>query len=324
MAQTFFPITPTEITAGSANTWVVMDASALAPANATGVIIHAVNTGAAGKAFGLRKNGSTDDRTYDIAGGPSGSHCWAAIGVDASRYFEAYVESTSDIDIYVVAYTMAGVTFATNATDKSPTKDDTWRAMDCSSEAPSAIGLIFEVAFSGGRRFGLKKNGSTDDRAAEDASNHSCFGVIIGCDGSQICEGSSESVPVFWLVGYITDGATFNTNATDVSLGSTGSYIDLAALPNESPNMGFIEIYSSSDVAYGLRENGQSGGYYDIYQDAKKHPWAIVECDENRLIEGKIENTVVDFFVVGYSTAAAVVAVIVPQIMRLFRNLREQ
>ena len=296
MAQTFYPITPTEITPSGANDWVTMDASALAPANATGVILHCVSAGA--DAFGLRKSGSTDDRSSALS---ANIHFWAMIGVDASRYFEAYVGSTTNIDIYVVGYTMAGVTFATNADDMSLGSTGDWYDIDCSTEAPSAIGLIWEVQGSSTvYQFGLRKNGSSDDRHF-DTKNHTSFGAVIGCDASQICEGYIENTAVdFFLVGYITDGATFNTNATDVSLGTADSWLDLTALPDENPNMGFIEAIDLYGMGYGLRKNGSAE---DIYYAGEYHCWGIVECDASRLIEGKIGHTSVDFFVVGYSTA---------------------
>jgi len=298
VAQTFYPITPTEITAGAASEWTSMDAGALAPAGTTGLILHCVNTSISPREISLRKNGSTDDRHGDMR--PS-VHFWAMIGVDASRIFEAYVESTTDIDIYVVGYTKAGVTFKTNADDMSLATDDQWVAMDCSTEAPSAIGLIFEIISTLTYQFGLRKNGSSDDRHV-DTDDHNCFGAIIGCDASQICEGYIENLDVdFFLVGYVTDGCTFNTNATDVSLGTTDQWLDLSALPSGA-NMGFIEV-TTNVKEYGLRKNGSAE---DIYGDAFHHPWAIVEC-ASLIIEGKIEGTTADFFVVGYSELAPLV-----------------
>ena len=309
MAQTFFPITPTEITASGANSWVDMDASALIAEGATGVILHVVNTSASARYIGLRKNGSTDDRHSDMG---ETSHWWAMIGVDANRVFEAYVESTTDVDIYVVGYTKAGVTFKTNADDKSLGTTGSPQDIDCSTEAPSAIGLIWEISTSSSTlyQFSFRKNGSSDDRPCDTRYHHS-FGAVIGCDASQICEGEIENTAVdFFLVGYITDGCTFNTNATDESLETYGEYIDLSALPDvtPAPNMGFIEVNLPGAFrrAYGLRKNGQSGGYYDIYRNAYQLPWAIVECDASRIIEGKIASIAVDFFVVGYSTAVTI------------------
>jgi len=299
MAQTFYPITPTEITASGANSWVDMDASALIAEGATGVLLHVVNPSTTNKYLGLRKNGSTDDRHPDSR---YWSHFWCAIGVDASRIFEAYVESTTDVDIYVVGYTMSGVTFKTNADDMSLGTTGSWQPIDCSSEAPSAIGLIFEVMNdSSYDQFGLRKNGSSDDRHI-DTKDHYGFGAIIGCDASQICEGYIEATTVdFYLVGYITDGCTFNTNATDVSLSANTAWTDLSALPSGA-NMGFIEVVVAYGRKFGLRKNGSSEDIYDnAYFD--RHVWGIVECDEDRIIEGKIQDDTVDFFVVGYSTA---------------------
>lgn len=301
MAQTFFPITPTEITPGGANSWQPMDASALIPVGATGVILHVENSSTT-KALGLRKNGSADDRHPDM----TTCHFWCAIGVDASRIFEAYVETTTFQNIYVVGYTMAGVTFKTNADDMSLGVTGSWQPIDCSVEASGAIGLIWEIHGDGLATavYGFRKNGSGDDRK-ENTKRHYTFGAVIGCDSSQICEGYIGSTAIdFYLVGYITDGCTFNLNATDESLGGVGSYIDLGALP-AGANMGFIEVAGAVAYQYGLRKNGQSGGYYDIYKDAANHPWAIVECDANRLIEGKIENIGCDFFIVGYSEGPA-------------------
>ncbi|MBU1067816.1 hypothetical protein KKE60_08520 [Patescibacteria group bacterium] len=303
MAQTFYPITPTEIVPGSAGSWVDMDASGSIPASATGVILHVVNTNSfINKGIGLRKNGSTDDRYADL---DNKAHFWAMIGVDGDRVFEAKVESTSDISIYVVGYTISGVTFLTNAEDMSLSSTGSWTDIDCSTEAPNATGLIFEALAGDYDQFGLRKNGSTDDRHSE-IYYHYCFGAVIGCDGSQVCEGYINSTNVdFFLVGYITDGVTFNTNATDLSLGSTGSWTDLTALPDESPVMGIIEVNIGQDKDFGLRKNGSAE---DIYLLGNEHAWGIVECDEDRKIEGKIEDTHVDFFLIGYATEPGVEA----------------
>ena len=296
MAQTFFPITPVEVTPGTPNTWADVNVAAYAPSGATGVLLHIVNSTGTPYAIGLRKNGSTDNRTqvfgyYD--------HCWAAIGVDSSRIFEAFVGSTTAMDIYLVGYTMSGVTFFTNAHDKSLGTTGAWIDINCAAQAPGAAGLIFEIsAGSTATFFGLRKNGSSDNRTAT-TGYHCCFGAIIGCDTSQICEGYISTTQVdFYLVGYITDGCTFNLNATDVSLGSVGSWLDLPALP-ASANMGFIEVTASDYYDYGLRKNGSTE---NIYEEASRHPWVFVECDVNHIIEGKIANTAVDFFVIGYST----------------------
>jgi len=299
MAQTFYPITPVEVTPTTAGSWQAVDVSGSVPSGATGVILHCVNTSLTyALAFGLRKNGSTDNRHSDLS---ASAHQWAVIGVDANRVFEAYIGSTTDIDIYLVGYTMSGVTFFTNAYDKSLSATGAWTDITCNTEAPSAIGLIFEGYATNGYNVGFRKNGSSDNRTQV---NYRRLWAMIGCDASQVCEGYiSNTAYDFFLVGYITDGATFNTNATDVSLSSTGSWLDLAALPANA-NMGFIEVNdaTSGGYYYGLRKNGSSE---NIYERVVYNYWGIVECDTSYIIEGKIQNTAVDFFVVGYSTAEA-------------------
>jgi hypothetical protein len=299
MAQTFFPIDPIEVTPGTANAWTDVDVSSYVPAGATGAVLHIVNTNpSTNYALGIRKNGSTDDRYSNFR--PI-AHTWAAIGVDANRIFEAYVGNTTYIDIYLVGYTMSGVAFFTNAYDKSLSTTGSWQDIDCSTEAPNAIGLIFEgYEPSSYYTVGFRNNGSSDDRARR---SYRRLWVIIGCDASQICEGYiSNTAFDFFLIGYITDGATFNTNATDISLSTTGSWLDLSALPSGA-NMGFIEIDSTNYYYYGLRENGSAE---DIYQCTWYHYWGFVKCDASQIIEGKIENTAVDFFVLGYSTAVTI------------------
>lgn len=297
MAQSVFPIDPVEVTPGTANAWTDVDVSAHIPAAATGVLLHLVAT--ASEEVGLRKNGSTDDR-YDIF--DSNLHRWAAVGV-ASQIFEAYVGSTTTVDIYLVGYTMPGVTFFTNAYDKSVTEGASWNDRDCSAQATSATGLIFEMTTGWYEEFGLRKNGSSDDRRMRFYLHG---WAVIGCDASQIAElyGRAATTLPYWLIGYITDGCTFNTNGTDLSLGSTGTWQDLAALPATSV-MGFIEVWraASDGETYGLRKNGSAE---EIYLRPTNHAWGIVECDASQLIEGKISDTACDFFLVGY-------AVVIPE-----------
>jgi hypothetical protein len=300
MAQSFYPITPVEVTPGTAGSWQEVNAATYGvPVGATGVLLHYVNKSSSlAMSIGFRKNGSTDNRHDPI---DTTGHAWAAIGIDANRIFEAWVGSATDVDVFLVGYTTSGVTFFTNAYDKTPSCSfpQAWEDIDCSSECPNAIGLIFEI--QGGdvlEGYGLRRKGSTDDITGS-GKEHCQFAAIIGCDSNQVCQGilSADVGLSFYLIGYITTGCVFNTNATDLSLGSTGSWLDLSALPSGAI-MGFIEVKSALTYDYGLRKNGSSE---DIYGDAARHPWGIVECDDNQLIEGKIGNTDLDFFLIGYA-----------------------
>ncbi len=301
MAQTVYPITPVNVTHAVDGTWTDIDVSASIPADSTGVILYLVNNEGTNQDVGVRKNGSTDNRTSAFK---DRVHLGAAIGVDANRVFEAYLEDASEMEVWVLAYTMAGVTFLTNGVDYTPNSDSNWDDVDCSANAPSATGLIFECeAASSNSVWGVRKNGSTDDRTNY-TYYRNAFGVIIGCDESQICEiAHSSQYNRFFLVGYFTDGATFNTNATDVSLGSTGSWINLTALPDTSV-MGFYEIPGVSSNRYGLRTEGSAWDTYDLWMPSAKHHWVFISCDDSYLVEGKIASTDTDFFLTGYATEA--------------------
>lgn len=301
--QSFHPITPVDVTPGSSATWVDVDVSAYVPSGTTGVILHLTNEYTSTIETGLRKNGSTDDR-HDIGSLRSSTHTWAMIGVDSSRIFEAYLEVLTNVHLYLVGYTTQGVTFLTNGVNKTPSTVGSWQDVDCSMEAPNAVGLIFEIGTltAEPQSFGMRKNGSTDSRTNMN-EGHATFTVVIGCDTSQIaeCLVAHANLRVY-LIGYITSGAVFNTNATDLSLGATGAWTDLAAIPASSV-MGFIEVKTSTIADYGLRVNGSSE---ELYMDAFYHPWAFIECDENYIIEGKISSTNVDFFLVGYAITPGV------------------
>ncbi len=297
MAQSFFPITPVDISPGSSGSWVDVNVSAYVPSGTTGAILHIVNTGGAFDDFaiGLRKNGSTDDRTNWIL---HASHFWAMIGVDGSRIFEAYEQDHTKQKIYLVGYTKAGVTFKTNADDISLTEVGSYQGIDCSTEAPDAVAIIVEV-HANILLFSLRKNGSTDERYG-DCNKHSW--ALPGCDDSQIIEGKIESTGCdFFLVGYVTFGAGFRTNGADKSLTTINQWLDIDC-SSEAPDavMLFFECFLHLGAEnFGMRKNGSAE---DIFYWCDQLPWAFVECDDAQKVEGKIEDTDVDFFLIGYTT----------------------
>jgi hypothetical protein len=290
--QNIVPITPVNITPGTPDSYQDRDCSPYIPEGATGVLLHIANTGTSSYQFAVRKNGSTDD-FYNHT---SRSHLWVGVGVDENRIFEAKVNNTTYMQIWLCGYTLGGVVFYTNAIDKSPTAGD-WYDMDCSSEAPDAIALFYLI--TGTVTFGskgIRKNGSTDDRH-NGAYYNDALGALIGCDDNQICEGYRDSTKTFYLIGYVIFGVEMNTNATDVSLETTESYQDITV--DADAKVAFIEVLSTSYVyLYALRKKDSSE---DIYERAAATPFAFPECDDDGKIEGKISNTIVDFFVVGWA-----------------------
>lgn len=299
MAQSFFQVDPVEVTPGTASTWVNVDCSGWIPVGATGVILHAVNNDSANShSIGARKAGSTDAHTAPLY---RNSHAWHMIGVDANRRFQAYIGNVTQVDLFLVGYTTSGVTFFTNAYNKT-SELGVWADVDCSAQAPGAVGLIFRVTSGEAalRAIGFRKKGSTDSRVAS-TWWHSCWGVAIGCDSNQVCQVYRGGTYVRAdLIGYVTDGAVFHTDASNVTPGTSAAWVDLPGLPSGAV-FGFIEVtWGSTDVAYGLRKNGSSE---DIRKWPYRHPWAFVGCDESGSIEGW-KSSGQNFHLVGYATGA--------------------
>jgi len=297
MAEEYVPVDPINITPASSKSWLDVDLDtyiASLPPNVTGVAIRVLNASSGGCPAGVRKDGSTDARTTNVT---SGQMCFFC-GVSSSKIFEIYSGSTTYITAYIVGY-FKDVTFLTNATDVSSAKAGVWNDLD--SGYNNAIGLILETNITSLKsfEFGFRKNGSTDNRTNVGVRRCGCF--IIGADAGvseQYISGTDQDT---YLVGYITENATFYTNATDISLGSTGSYADLS-VGSASAKANLIEVVASSTYDFGLRRNGASD---DLYEGAARHACILVGADSSGVSEGKIADTVVDFFLLGYFLAAA-------------------
>ncbi len=291
-------ITPVDITPSTSAAWVDADVSAYIPAGATGVILH-INNSTATYDIGFRKNGSTDNRINSLR---ADEHMWVAIGVDSNRVLELYLGSATYTTVYLVGYFTDEAVFFTNGVDKSLGVTSTWTDIDISADTgtDTAIGAIFEVIHeaNGYRWYDFRKNGSTDDFSggSNDVKSHN--GVIIGVDANEICEAIIENTDVdFFLVGYVTKDMVFNTNATDMSLSTTGVWTDLTALPDGATGA-FFNVPVGLD-AFGLRQNGSTENIVNVYP----HAWAMVAADSNGLIEGYSTNGYVRFYMVGYTTS---------------------
>ncbi|MFC1658227.1 hypothetical protein ACFL1D_02450 [Candidatus Omnitrophota bacterium] len=296
--QTFHWITPIEVSL-TASGWADYDLDdyiAGLGSDVTGVIVHVVADGT--YYFGIR----TDGGNHPTSALYSGSHAWAISGVNAATHvFEMSPQNTSNMHVYIVGYTTTGVVFFTNTIEYNP--GTSWGDLDTSSDVPSnAIGLIWEFTSPGsGYSYGVRNNGSTDDFYRQ-VTYHSW--AIIGCDTSQICDGRESSDTIgFYLIGYITDGAVFHTNGISRSLGSTGTWTDITC----STGAGgvFIDVVSedtgSFNWDFGLRR--MSDTWEDIYYENLYHPFAFIGCDNNYKIQGKIADTRLDFYEVGYATS---------------------
>lgn len=303
MAQTFHPVTPVDCSISADATWTDVDlddyVSGLG-SDVTGVLLRCEADGFL--QVGWRKNGSTDDRHGDSAS----ALIYFAVGVDENHVFELYTETYASFTFWIVGYTTTGVTFLTNGVNKTPGSGGIWQDRDCTAEtSANAVGLILEyyTTRTTSTGFGIRKNGSTDARN-QDAYQRS--GGIIGCDDSQIFEGYVDSsTNKIYLIGYIEDGVTFNTNATDVTPSSTG-WLDLSSSLPSGAVMGLLEVEcGNSGYSYGFRKNGESEDVRDVMY---MHQHGIsVECDSSGIIEGYASNVTqpngIDFYIIGYAIA---------------------
>lgn len=298
-------VTPVELYVSGSDNWVTVSRtpspiqylSNLLPSNTVGVFLY-YYVGEANRDFGFRKPGSTDDRsTYSIS---SLHQCYATVGVDASNNFEAYFDKQSVQEVWLIGYvTDDDAVFFTNAYNKTPTVFSDWIDVDLSTECPSAIGIIFEYTRSAGYFLGVRKNGSSDARTRA-GSGHG-YG-IIGCDGGQVIEcydleHLGEATELF-IIGYITSGMTFNTNAVDISLTIAGAYTDIDLSAYTSASLVVIELDGGS-YKLGLRPDGSS---WDEYEHTSEG-WAFVGVPASGIIEGKIESTSLDFYLTGYAAS---------------------
>lgn len=307
MAQSFFALpSPIEVVAsGMPNPsdfgiWKELNLQALAgiPAGATGIIFHVEHYAAgADTAFGIRKTGSTDNRTNWLN---RNTHQWGMCGVNAAGHLDVFIKYQHRALLHITGYTTAGVTFLTNGIDISPGVGVTWAwtLRDISAQAPGAIGLIIEITTGGwgpDRAAGYRMNGASDDRT-EMVWNRAW--AVIGCDASQrvqLYKGGNNTQ--FFLVGYITDGVAFYTNAIDKSLSAPwGTWQTIYTVLDAG--LAFIEGRTTGGAgkSWGLRKDAGIG---DIHRAMAMHYFGIIETDASRNIEGLAGGNEVDFFLVG-------------------------
>ena len=280
-----------------------VDVSSYVASDANGVILE-VYTDGTPELMTFRKNGSTDDRYY------YSSHTWVFIGLDASRIFEAKIVNAGTAIVCLRGYTRTGGgwTFNTNATDVSIAAG-AYTNIDVSASSPAGtVGVILQAVNKDAgtaRGFAFRKDGSTDDRVGNLAINQLAYAVIGVNPATRIFEGFAATVDVdFYVIGYVTGGSTFATNATDKSIAAAAwTDIDVSAIA-PAANYAFVEIYdaggvSTSDV--GLRKHESTEDIYTEMDGA--HTWGIVETDTAQIFEGKVAAASLDFFVTGYSSS---------------------
>jgi hypothetical protein len=199
-------------------------------------------------------------------------------------------------------------TFLDTPVNKSLSATGAWTDIDLSSDVPaSATGAIFRVVIesSSAKRYGFRKKGSTDGRYSDLYAYSQSF-AVVGLDSNRKCQGEIETTAVdFFLIGYTEGDATLFTNATNKSLGATGSWIDIDLSSNIPAGSvaAIFEVTNADSFAreFGLRKKGSTDNRYGDIR-GESHSYMIVGVDANRKCQGRIESTDVDFFLLGYLT----------------------
>lgn len=203
----------------------------------------------------------------------------------------------------------SGFNFFTDHIDVTPGSQGSWQDIDVSSHIPAgSSGVLLHLVNTSAGRFknAVRKNGSSDTRIPDiDSYGHTY--ALVGVDASRIFEGYIEytATQEMYLIGYTDSSVTFFTNAIDVSLGSTGSWIDIdnVNVPDSATGV-IVEIYNTDSITPyqgGIRCNSSSDTYPygDIY--GSSHIYQLCGVDASGIFEGEIEHTDVDFYIVGYT-----------------------
>lgn len=295
---------PVDVSLSTTGAWTDIDLSGISgyTSAVTGAVIKFMTTASSNRNFGLRKKGSTDNRTGLIIGQPNGTQAHAYIGVDTSGFIQGYI-SDVDMDFYVVGL-ITGDVFFTNAVDKSTGTTSSWVDLDISSDtgADTATHAWFEWSTAALVIGAFRKNGSTDDRRAQSPGTHGWMGT--GVDGSELCEQwINHTIQDHYLVGYGTSAMTWHTNAVDRSTSTTGSYQTVTS-PDASAVAAVYDFYTAGSTAYrhALRRTGSS---VDQYQCLYLRNHATVTLSSTGgTAEQKVQDVAVDLYELGYWRAS--------------------
>lgn len=285
-----------DITPSTSNVWVDIDVSSYCPAGTTGVIIQIFNPSSVNVNWGLRKKGSTDNR---ITGAYQTTQKWGYIGVDNARVLQGFSAEVSYLKFKLLGYFTSDGVFFTNGYDKEPATLNSWVDINCSSEIPSGAKFAVIELTNANSSHGLRPVGSTDNRSRYVFSHGF---ALVGLNSSRFFQYyKTYDDATLHLVGYLTSG-NFKINGVDVSLSSTGSYVNIDR-SGDSDSAGatgvIVEVYASSNYRnYSLRKNGSTDDFYK----SEYHAWGAVGLDDNRTFQGKISVTDLDFYVLGYLT----------------------
>jgi len=306
-----YDITP--VTTGS---WVTVNITSYVPAgfNASGAVLDIHNTSPTTQyKVAVRKPTSTDD-FYDngkiYASNSTGTPVKTQrgldiVGVNSSYCFQAKIEDTT-IKIYLIGITDQSVVFFTNAIDKSTGTTSSWVTVDVSSNVSSTATGVFVMLININSLTGygtIRAGGSTDSRTGcIEILKNGYIRMGVGLNSSkQFQQYITDTEVDLYIIAYTKSAFTWNTNARDVSLASTGSWEDIKG--NKTGVI--IEIENTNGLNTYKGEIRNKGSTDDRTASATllgpHHIGHACGCNSTEYFEGYIENTGVDFFLMGFT-----------------------
>lgn len=277
-------IEPQFHTLGITAAWTTIDLKHELHPDATGVIFSLINKDIGAERYtGLRAKGSAHVFVNKMT---RHKQTWGIIPVANDRQIEYLTYFSGIHDLWIMGYTGPNVHFLEPPVDITPPLTGIWTIKDLSASCPNAKAIILEAG-AGTQRllfFGCRCNGSTDNRPA------SCGHVwpVIKCDATQKIEVYvnhwAAGTPKVYVIGYITDNVTMETNALNKLAGPTGSWKNILITDSyATPKFAFLEINSTAAADdFGAQKRHS---LRDILYDVDNHNWPIIHCNDEYRIE---------------------------------------
>jgi PKD repeat protein len=305
----------TDVTPAVEDAWTDVLVESLVNSEATGVLLHIINTNGVEETWGVRENGDTGNTLKSVIA--AGAQTWAMIGIDGSLKFEAFITSV-DVKVFVYGYTMFGVEFITPV---EKTISGGWTDIDCASQVGAlATGLIFIVKntnvydqfIDNTKACGIRINGGLDSFTLGSPgyvllAPGQMHVVTVGCDTAQICEFQTtdhDNVKLY-LIGYFFDGVTFLTASLSVTPETLALYQDCDT-HDISHTSGWVQLQvnceDNASKYASLRYPGAAEDDYDIVQYGA---WKWQRVSADHIFEGKVQHASVHLFVTGWAAEAA-------------------
>lgn len=293
--NTAYDITPT------ATGWVNIDVSDKVPENARGLVLLVSAEGGA-SSYAVAKTALSTTPVADIA---SGLQAYAFTGLLLGAF--SFYRSNTFLKVRLMGYFTDDAVFFDVGVDKSPgATTPGWQVIDCTNDIPYAdtdyaiVEIVNGNTTSGSLAFGLRKQGSTDDRKAVGAIHQFALVPLNARKFEFYTNADSVKKDSLYLVGYVRSGVV-KANGVDVTPGSTGAYVNVdrsADTDTVNATGVLVEVYNANPVnsSFALRPNGSTDDFYL----KSSHAFALVGMDQSKIFQAKIAELNEKLFILGY------------------------